>query len=123
MEVLLNNLASVDVLENTNLLPMLICLELNKLLSEDNFNSSLLALIESNFVSVAELIDLLIGGPDLNSGISSRPLVQLVMSQEMFVVKSIEIVPFSLVGEVGRIAEHVSVGMVPSVVEVLVDNS
>jgi hypothetical protein len=67
VEVLLNNFTSINISENTDLLSVLVSLELDEFLTEDDLDSSLVALVKSNLVSVRELEDLLIGSPVLNS--------------------------------------------------------
>lgn len=45
-----------------------------------------------------------------------------VLSQEVLVIESIEISSFSLIWEFGRIANHISVVMVPSMIIVSLDS-
>lgn len=48
---------------------------------------------------------------------------KLVLSQEVLIVESVEVATFTLVWELGGIADHVTVGVVPSVVVVRIGDS
>ena len=97
---------------------MFVCSHAYELLSIENFNSSLVAFILNYLIAIGEFHYFFIWGPELYLSIFSSSSLHLVLPQKVFVVKSIEVCAFSLVG-VGRgVAEHVSVGVVPSVVVV-----
>jgi hypothetical protein len=98
-EVLLNNLTRVDVAESGDLLSILVVSNLGHFPSEEDLNSSLLALLESDFVGIGELVDLLVGSPILNAGILGGTSLKNILAKEVLVVKSIEIRTLSLVGE------------------------
>lgn len=122
-EVLLNGLTTVDVLEDGNLLVMFVLVDLSHFPSEHDIDTSLVALIKSNLVSVWESEDLLVRGPVLDLCILGSSTNKFILSHEVFVVESIEVATFTLVWELGGIADHVTVGVVPSVVVVRVSNS
>jgi hypothetical protein len=89
--------------------------------AEEDFDASLSALLKSNLVSVWESEDLLVGCPILNFSILCRASLQNVLAQEMLVIESIEVRALSLVRELWRIANHVSVCVVPSVIVVAIN--
>lgn len=95
-------------------------MELNKLPSEVHINASLLALIKCDLVGVGELKDGLIGGPVLDSSILSASSLELVLSEELLIIEWVEVGSLSLVGELWRVAQEVSVEVVPSVIKVSV---
>ena len=68
-EVLLNDLAGINIAESGNLLSILVGGNLGHFPTEENFNASLLALLEGDLVGVGELEDLLVRGPVLNLGV------------------------------------------------------
>ena len=68
-EVFLNNFAGVNITEGGNLLSMLVSSNLDHFPAEENFDSSLLALLKGDLVGIWELVDLLVGSPVLNLGI------------------------------------------------------
>ena len=70
---------------------MLIALNFNHLPSEEDLNTSFLALIESYFISVWELVNLLVRCPILNFGILSGTTLELVLAEEVLVVESVEV--------------------------------
>jgi len=78
------------------------------------------ALVESDFISIGEHEDLFVGSPVLDAGPGSSSSLHLVLSQEVFVLESIEVRTFSFIWELWRVADHIAVGSVPSCVEVLV---
>jgi len=122
-EVLLNNLTTVNILEDGNLLVVLVLVNLNHFPSEHNIDASFVALVQSNLVGVRESEDFLVGGPELDLGISGSSADHFVLSHEMLVVESIEVATLTLVWELRGIADHVTVGVVPSMVVVRVSNS
>jgi hypothetical protein len=121
-EVLLDNLSWVDVAEGCNLLTVLVLSDLNHFPSEEDFDSSLLALFKSNLVSIWELEDLLVGSPILNAGIFGCTSLKNILPKEVLVIESIEVRAFTLVWEGRRIADHVTVGMVPSMIIVVINS-
>lgn len=79
-----------------------------------------MALVKGNLVGISELVDLLVWGEILDSGVGSGSSLDFILSQEGFVVESVEISSLSLIWELWRVADHVSVVMVPSVIVVSV---
>ena len=120
-EVLLNDITCVNVAEGGNLLSMLVSLDLDHFPSEEDINTSLLALLEGDLVSVGELVDLLVGGPELNAGVLSGTALELVLAEEVLVVEGVEVAAFALVGEFRRIADKITVGVVPPVIVVVIN--
>jgi hypothetical protein len=70
---------------------VLIALNLNHLPAEEDLNTSFLALFESDFISVWELVNLLVRCPILNAGILSGTTLELVLAEEVLVVESVEV--------------------------------
>lgn len=64
-EWLLNNLSIVNVFENSNLLIVFIFLDFNHLPSEHHIDVPLVTFIKSYLISVGELVDFLVRGPEL----------------------------------------------------------
>jgi len=60
-------------------------------------DSTLMALVQDNLVHVRKLGDNFVGRPVLDLGAAVGTALGLVLSQEVFVVKSIEVCSFSLV--------------------------
>jgi len=121
-EVLLNNLTWVDVAESGDLLSILVVSNLGHFPSEEDLDSSLLAFLESNLVGIGELIDLLVGSPELDAGILGGTSLKNILAKEVLVVKSIEIRALSLIGESRWVADHVTVSVVPSVIVVVINS-
>ena len=97
---------------------MLVLVNLDHFPSEEDFNTSFLALIESDLISVGELEDLLVGGPVLNAGVLGSASLKNVLAEEMLVVESVEVGAFALVGELRAVADKITVSVVPPVVVV-----
>lgn len=74
-------------------------LDLDHFPAEHDFDSTLVALIKGNLIGVRELVDLLVGGPVLDTGIGSSTAVKSVHSLEVLVVGSVEVGTFTLVRE------------------------
>jgi hypothetical protein len=89
--------------------------------TEENLDSSFLALFKSNLIRIGELEDFLVRSPVLNTCILCSTTLKNVLANKMIVVECIEIRAFSFVWELWRIANHVSVSVVPSVVVVAVN--
>ncbi len=85
-EVLLDDLAGVDVAEGGNLLSVLVLRDLKHFPAEEDLNASLFALLEGDLVGVWELIDLLVGGPVLNLGVLGCASLEDVLSEEVLVI-------------------------------------
>ena len=117
-EWLLHDASIVNVLEGSNLLSVLVLSNLEHFPAEADIDASLVALVEGDLVGIAELVDLLVWSKVLDSGTGRGSTLELILSQERFVVKSIEVRSLTLVWEFGRIADHISSGVVPSVVVV-----
>lgn len=121
-EWLLHDASIIDVLESGDLLSNGVLVDLDHLPAEHDIDSSLVALIKSNLVGVTKLIDLLVWSIELNSSVGSGSSLELILSQEGFVVKGVEIGSLSLVWELWRIADHIAVVVVPSVIVVSVNS-
>ena len=121
-EWLLNNLVGVNILEGGNLFSKSILVNLEHLPSEHNINASLVALFKSDLISIRELVDFFVRSPELDSSVGSGSSLDLILSQERFVVESVEVVSFTLVWEFWRVADHVSIRVVPSVIVVSADS-
>mmetsp|Transcript_28748 Transcript_28748/g.20807 ORF Transcript_28748/g.20807 Transcript_28748/m.20807 type:complete len:207 (+) Transcript_28748:362-982(+) len=98
-EVFLDNLTIVNILENSNFLTVFVLVNLSHLPSEHHIDTSLVALIKGNLISIRESVDLLVGSPELNLSVSGSSTNKLVLSHKVFVVKSIEVGTFTLVWE------------------------
>jgi hypothetical protein len=122
-EVLLDGLTAINVLEYGDLLVILVLVDLDHFPTEHNINASLVALVKGNLVGVGESEDLLVRGPELDLCVLSSSTNHFVLSHEVLIVESIEVATFTLVWELRGIADHVTVGVVPSVVVVRVSNS
>lgn len=122
-EVFLNGLTTVNVLEDGDLLVIFVLVHLDHFPSEHDIDTSLVALVKSNLVSVRESEDLLVRGPELDLCVLSSSANKFVLSHEVLIVESVEVTTFTLVWELRGIADHVTVGVVPSMVVVRVSNS
>ena len=120
-KVLLDDLACIDASEGSNLLLMLVGVHLDHFPSEEDFDVPLLALFESNLVGIWELEDLLVRCPILHSGILCCTALHDILSDKVIVVKWIEIATLSLVWEFRRVANHVPIVMVPSMIVVAIN--
>ena len=121
-EWLLHDASIIDVLESSDLLSNGVLVDLDHLPAEADIDASLVALVEGNLVGVIELIDLLVWSIELNSSVGSGSSLELILSQEGFVVQGIEIRSLTLVWELGGIADHIAVVVVPSVIVVSVNS-
>lgn len=115
-EILLKGFTGINVSECNNLFTNLILVDLDHFPTKVDINSSLLALLKNDLISIRELIDFLIGCPELNSSILSSSSLDLILSQEVLVIQSVEVGTFTLVGELWRVDEHVSICVVPTVI-------
>ena len=113
-----NNLSAINILESGNLLTYFTVMNFQKFPTEHNFNSSLVAFFKSNFVGVTKFENFFIWSPVLNFRGKSMSSQLLILSQPWLVVKSPEIISFTLIWSLWRIANHISTLMVPSVVVV-----
>ena len=98
-EVLLDDLACIDTSEGSNLLLVLVGVNLDHFPSEEDFDVPLLALLESNLVGIWELEDLLVWCPILHTGILCSTALHDILSDKVIVVKWIEVATLSLVRE------------------------
>ena len=98
-EWLLHDTSIVNVLEGSDLLSVGVLADLDHLPAEADINSSLVALVKSNLVGVWELVDLLVWGEVLDSSVGGGSSLELILSQEGFVVKGVEVGSLSLVWE------------------------
>ena len=121
-EVLLNHYSGVNISECSNLLLVLIGGNFDHFPSKEDLDVSLLALLKCDFIGITKLEDLLVGSPVLDASILGSATLKNVLAEEVLVVESIEVRALSLVWEFGRIANHVSVGVVPSVVVVAINS-
>lgn len=98
-EIFLDNLTIVNILEYSNLLTVFVLVDFSHLPSEHHINTSFVALFKGNLIGIRESVDLLVGSPELNLGVSSCSTNKFVLSHEVFVVKSVEVATFTLVWE------------------------
>jgi hypothetical protein len=118
VEVLFDDGSGINVLENSDLSFVLVSLYFKHFPSEHDIDAAFVALLKGNFVCIWESINFLIGGPVLDAGVVGGAAVKLVLSHKVLVVESVEISAFALVGELGRVADQVAVGVVPAMQEV-----
>lgn len=118
-ETVLSDSSGIDMLEGSDFLADGILLDFHQLPSEVDINSSLVALFEGDLVGISEFIDVFIWGEICDSCRWAGNSEHLIVSEERFVVKGPEVVTLSLMWGLGRIAEHIAVAVVPSVVVVL----
>lgn len=117
-ESLLDDLVSVNVLHDSNLLTVFVLLDLKHFPAEHHIDASLVALFEGDLVGVWELVDRLVGGPVLDSSVGGGAALNLVLSHEVLIVKSVEITTLTLVRVCWGVTEQVTVRVVPTIVEV-----
>ena len=98
-EWLLHDASIINVLEGGDLLSVGVLADLDHLPAKADINSSLVALVKSNLVGVWELVDLLVWGEVLDSSVGGGSSLELILSQEGFVVKGVEVGSLSLVWE------------------------
>jgi hypothetical protein len=110
--------SSINISESGNLFIELISVNLKHFPSEHNIDSSLVAFIKSDLVGIWESEDFLVWSPVLNSSTGSRSSLELILSHERFIVESVEIVTLTLVWTSWGIADHITVGVVPSMIVV-----
>ena len=120
-EVLLDDLACIDTSKGSNLLLVLVGVNLDHFPSEEDLDIPFLAFFESNLVGIWELEDLLVWCPILHTGILCSTALHDILSDEVIVVERIEVATLSLVREFRRVANHVSIVMVPSMIVVAID--
>lgn len=120
-EWLLEDLTGVNVLEGGKLLTNLGFMDLYHFPSEHDIDTSLPALVEGNLVGIAELEDLLVWGPVLDFGAGTGSSLELILSHEGLVVEGVEVAAFSLVWGEWRIVDHISGGVAPTVIVVLLN--
>lgn len=96
-EWLFKDSTGVNVSECSNLFIVLVSANLKHFPSEHHINASLVTFVKSNLVSIWESEDFLVWCPVLDSCIGRRSSMELVLSHEGFVVKSIEISSLTLV--------------------------
>lgn len=111
--------SSVDMLEGTNFLTNGILLNLHKLPSEVDIDSSLLALFKGDLVGIWELVDPFIWSEISDSSTWAGNSLDLILSEVRFVVEGPEVVTLTLMWGLGRIAEHIAVSVIPSMIVVL----
>jgi len=124
---ILNGCSSISpestFLKGSNFLTLLVEVYLDHLPSEHDIYASLVAFFKGNLVGIWELEDLLVWGPVLDSGTKSAISYSLCVSGHGFVIKGIKTRSLTLEREFWVIADHISVGMVTSVIVILVKNS
>jgi hypothetical protein len=85
-------------------------------------NSSLVAFLESDFVSIWELKDGFVWGPELDSCVVSNKSCLSILSHERFVVKGPEVATLSFVWVFWRITEHISEFMTVTMIVVSISS-
>jgi len=118
-EGVVSDCTGINMLESSDLLSNGILLNLHKLPAEVHVDSSLLALFKSNLVGIREFINPFIWSEIGDSSRSAGNSLDLVLSEVGFVVKSPKVITLSLMWRLRRIAEHITVSMVPSMIIVL----
>ena len=121
-KVLFNNLSIVYISESCNFLSNFVCLNRNHFPAEEYFNTSFFAFFKSNFISILKFENLLVRSPVLYSSILSSSSLKNILSQEVLVIKWVEICSFPLVREFRWITNHVSISMVPSMIVVFINS-
>ena len=58
----------------------------------------------------------------MNLSISCRNSLEDVLSQEVFIIKSVEVTTFTFIRELWRIEEHISIGVGPTTMEVPINS-
>lgn len=118
VEIFLNHLTGVDMSEVGDFLTVRKLGNLDHLPAEHDLDSALVALVKSNLVSVGELVDLLVGGPVLDTCVGGGAAIKGVHSLEVLVVEGVEISTLTFVRELGRVANCIAMQVSPAVVEV-----
>jgi hypothetical protein len=77
----------------------LISFNFKHLPSEHYVDSTLVAFLLSNFISVWESVNFLVGSPILNACVVCGTAMKLILSHKVLVVEGVEISAFSLVWE------------------------
>ena len=75
-------------------------------------------LLKDNLIGIGELEDLLVRSPVLNLSARGRSSQSNVLSQVRLVVKSVEVTSLTLIRSLGRIADHLTVIVIPTRLEV-----
>lgn len=114
--------SSINVSEACDFLAVFIVGDFRHLPAEVDIDATLEAFLEGDFIRVREFEDLLVRSEVLDASISRRSALDLVLSEERFVVKSIEVASLALVWGLGRVADHVASVMVPSVLIVTISS-
>lgn len=116
-EIFFYGFTGVYVLEHSNL-GMGVLAHAYEFPTKENLNSTLVAFLKGDLISVVELVDLLVRGPVLDLRTSCSGANKLVATEDRFVVESVEISTLALVGDGGRVVDVVTSTLHPSVVEV-----
>ena len=116
VETWFDNFSTVNIFESGNLLTYFTIMDFQEFPTEHDLDSSFVAFIKSNFISITKFKDFFVWSPVLNLRGKSMSSLGLIHSQPWFIIESPEITSFTLVWSFWRIANHVSTLMVPSVV-------
>lgn len=111
---LLNDFSSVNLFESGNLLAVLIKMNLDHLPSEVDLDTTVPALVEDDLIGIGELEDEIVGSPVLNFSVRGGSSQSNVLSQVGFVVKSVEVRSLTLVGSLRRVADHLTMSVIPA---------
>jgi hypothetical protein len=122
-EVFLDSLTRVDILEGSDFDSIFLSINFNEFPSKVNVNVSLVAFVKYEFVGIREFEDFFVWSPELDASVLGCSLLELVKSENMFIIEGIEIGTFSFVWELRSIADHISVRVEPSVVVVSLNQS
>ena len=96
---------------------------MNHFPSKEDFDTSLVAFIESDFICILILVDFFVRSPYLDFSVLGGSSLKHVLSYIVFIIQRVEIGSFSLIGKFGIVVEHITIGMHPSVVVVPVNCS
>ena len=116
LEILLKGFTGINISESDNFFSNFISMNLDHFPSKMNINTSLSAFIKSNIISIWELINFFIWSPELDSSILGSSSLELILSHKVLIVQGIEVSSFALVWQLGGVDEHVTIGMVPSMI-------
>ncbi len=122
VEFLFNSFSSINILENSKFLSIIISHNFFEFPTEIDFNVSLSAFIKCNFIGIFKIKNAFIWSPILNSRISGSSSLEKFLSQKMLIVKKEEIKSLVLHWSLRLIVNQISVEMLPSVIMILINS-